>query len=120
MPAPPPGVVDRWVGVGDTAEEHGPLKVELLLSFTDALVHRDQRIVQVWGNGGSGCIWRQSKLRDSCFLQLEVFFDRYIAKNNFLFYVMRISSHWKIHSMVSNSGQICQSVVIFHLRGNII
>lgn len=47
LPAPPPGVVHRWVGVGDTAKKHCPLKVELLLCLADALVDRYHRIVQV-------------------------------------------------------------------------
>lgn len=54
--APPPGVVDRWVGAGDAAEEHCPFKVELLLGLADALVHCDHRIIQVWVGGWVGCI----------------------------------------------------------------
>lgn len=47
LPAPPPGVVHRWVGVGDTAKKHRPLKVEMLLRLADALMDRYHRVVQV-------------------------------------------------------------------------
>lgn len=47
LPAPPPGVVHRRVGVGDTAEEHRSLEVELLLCFADALMDGDHRVVEV-------------------------------------------------------------------------
>lgn len=47
LPASPPGVVDRWIGVGDTTKEHRPLKVELLLRLTDALMDRDHGVIQV-------------------------------------------------------------------------
>lgn len=47
LPPSPPGVVHRWVGVGDAAKEHRPLEVELLLRLADALMDRDHRVIQV-------------------------------------------------------------------------
>lgn len=47
LSAPPPGVVDRWVGAGHAAQEHRPLKVELLFRLADTLMDRYHRVVQV-------------------------------------------------------------------------
>lgn len=56
-----PAVADGRVGVGHAAQEHRPLVVELLFGLADALVHRHDRVVQVWRgsrrgqfNGGRG------------------------------------------------------------------
>lgn len=47
LPPSPPGVVNRWVGVGDAAKKYRSLKVELLLRLANTLMHRDHRVVQV-------------------------------------------------------------------------
>lgn len=52
--ASPPGVVNGWVGVGDAAKKHRPLKVELLLRLSNTLVNRYHRVIQVCGGGEQG------------------------------------------------------------------
>lgn len=51
---PLPAVVNRRVGVGDAAEEHRPFKIKLLLRFSNALMDRDVRDVQICGRGAKG------------------------------------------------------------------
>lgn len=58
--APPPGVTDRWVAISSTAQEHSPLKVELLLHLANALMDPDDWIIQVWGGGmADRSTWRE-------------------------------------------------------------
>lgn len=44
-----PAVADRWVGIGHAAQKHSPLIVELLLSFSYALVHCHHWVIKVCG-----------------------------------------------------------------------
>lgn len=44
-----PAVAHGRVGVGHAPEEHGLLIIKLLLGLPDALVDRDDGIVQIWG-----------------------------------------------------------------------
>lgn len=46
LPSSPPRVQNGRVGVGDTAQKHRPLKVELFLCLAHALMHRNDGIIQ--------------------------------------------------------------------------
>lgn len=49
-----PAVADGGVGIGDAAQEHRPLVVELLFCFSYTLVHGDHWVIKVcWRQGSS-------------------------------------------------------------------
>lgn len=47
LPAAPPAVTHRRVGVGRAAEEHRPLVVELLLSLAHTLMNCHHGVIQI-------------------------------------------------------------------------